>query len=396
MVLTGAYSLRTRPAVCSRARSGRLYNRRMTRTAAEVTGNSLDATGELALDRALRRAWAPVCRADELTDRPLPVRLSGETLVLARLGNEIAAYPDLCVHRGTALSLGWIDPGTAAAPDGSAPVGEPCLVCPYHGWTYDRTGTVRRIPAVHGRSIPRRARIERYAAVEHIGLIWVLLDPGPGGWESPAPLFPLPHAPWWGDPALRTIPINTYDWACSPARRIENFIDFSHFPWVHEGVLGDRAKPLSPEHVVESDGETIRFEIALEEPQTSVKGDTQPGTKVQRDPTTYTVHMPYSVTLDQRLPNGNRFILFIAASPLSAKETRTFTWNARTYRMEPEADEELAGFQVLILDQDQPITQSQRPEALPVDLSEELHIAGPDQASIEFRRILGRIADAAR
>ena len=106
--------------------------------------------------------------------------------------------------------------------------------------------------------------------------------------------------------------------------------------------------------------------------------------------------MPYSVTLDQRLPNGNRFILFIAASPLSAKETRTFTWNARTYRMEPEADEELARFQELILDQDQPITQSQRPEALPVDLSEELHIAGPDQASIEFRRILGRIADAAR
>ena len=165
---------------------------------------------------------------------------------------------------------------------------------------------------------------------------------------------------------------------------------------MHEGVLGDRAKPLSPEHVVESDGETIRFDIALEEPQTSVKGDTQPGIKVQRDPTTYTVHMPYSVTLDQRLPNGNRFILFIAASPLSAKETRTFTWNARTYRMEPEADEELARFQELILDQDQPITQSQRPEALPVDLSEELHIAGPDQASIEFRRILGRIADAAR
>ena len=103
--------------------------------------------------------------------------------------------------------------------------------------------------------------------------------------------------PWWGDPKLRTIPINTYDWKSSPARRIENFIDFSHFPWVHEGILGDRAKPLSPDHVVESDGETIKFQIALEEPQTSVKGDVVPGAKVQRDPTTYTVHLPYSVTL---------------------------------------------------------------------------------------------------
>ena len=84
------------------------------------------------------------------------------------------------------------------------------------------------------------------------------------------------------------------------------------------------------------------------------------------------------------------------ASPLSSKETRTFTWNARSYRLEPSADAELAAFQQLILDQDRPITESQRPEQLPVDLSEELHIAGPDQASIEFRRHLGRIAALGR
>lgn len=365
----------------------------MSRPASE---NRLDAAGELALDRALRRAWMPVCIADELRDRPLPVRLSGEALVVVRLGGRVAAFPDLCVHRGTALSLGWVDDGSAPAPDGSPATGEACLVCPYHGWSYDQAGTVRRIPAVHGRSIPRRARIERYAAVERAGLVWVLLDPGPGGWERPEALYPLPEVPWWGDPKLRTIPISTYDWACSPARRIENFIDFSHFPWVHEGVLGDRAKPVSPEHVVQSLGDTISFQIALEEPQTSVKGDAAPGTKVQRDPTTYTVHLPYAVTLDQQLPEGHRFILFIAASPLSAKETRTFTWNARSYNLDPAADADLADFQRLILDQDRPITESQRPEQLPVDLSEELHIAGPDQASIEYRRALGAMADAER
>jgi vanillate O-demethylase monooxygenase subunit len=358
----------------------------------EAGPNDLDAAGEAALDQALRSAWMPVCQSGELTDRPLPIRLFGETLVVARLGDTVAAFPDLCVHRGTALSLGWVDPGTSPAPDGSPATGEACLVCPYHGWSYGQSGEVKRIPAVHGRAIPRRARIERYAATEHLGLVWVLLEPGPGGWEHPAPLYPLPEAPWWGDPSLRTIPITTYDWKCSPARRIENFIDFSHFPWVHEGILGDRAKPLSPDHVVESSETTISFQIALEEPQTSVKGDGAPGAKVQRDPTTYTVHLPYSVTLDQQLPEGNRFVLFIAASPLSSKETRTFTWNARSYRLDPSNDTELADFQRLILDQDQPITESQRPEELPVDLSAELHIAGPDQASIEFRRHLGKVA----
>ena len=97
------------------------------------------------------------------------------------------------------------------------------------------------------------------------------------------------------------------------------------------------------------------------------------------------------MTLDQRLPGGHRFLLFLACSPV-ARRCRSFTWNARTYKLEPEADAELAAFQAVILDQDRPIAESQRPEELPVDLSRELHIAGPDQASIQYRR---RLADLA-
>ena len=79
----------------------------------EAGPNELDAAGEAALDLALRSAWMPVCQSSELTDRPLPVRLSGEALVVVRLGGTVTAFPDLCVHRGTALSLGWVDPGTS-------------------------------------------------------------------------------------------------------------------------------------------------------------------------------------------------------------------------------------------------------------------------------------------
>ena len=359
----------------------------------------LDVAGEERLHRALRRCWHPVCRVSELAEKPLAVNLLDERLVVVRLGSEIAAFPDLCVHRGTALSLGWVDDGSQPAPDGSGSVGEACLVCAYHGWSYDRRGMVRRIPAVHGRSIPNRARVARYATVEAVGLVWVLLEPGPGGWEQPEARYSLPQAgSWWDAEGYRTIPIETYDWACSAARRVENFVDFSHFPWVHPDVLGDRSKPLSPEHEVRDDGTTISFDVALEEPQASVKGDTAPGAKVQRDPTTYTLHMPLSVTLDQRLPpsadhpDGNHFVLFLAAAPLTGRRCRSFTWNARTYKLGPENDAELAAFQALILDQDRPIAESQRPEELPVDLSQELHIAGPDKASIAYRRRLAELA----
>jgi len=57
----------------------------------ERAGNQLDAAGEAALERALRRAWHPVCRADELTDAPKAVRLCGEALVVVRLGGQVAA-----------------------------------------------------------------------------------------------------------------------------------------------------------------------------------------------------------------------------------------------------------------------------------------------------------------
>ena len=53
--------------------------------------NQLDAAGEAALERALRRAWHPVCRADELTEKPKAVRLCGEALVVVRLGGQVAA-----------------------------------------------------------------------------------------------------------------------------------------------------------------------------------------------------------------------------------------------------------------------------------------------------------------
>src|SRR5262249_32005209 len=150
------------------------------------------------------------------------------------------------------------------------------------------------------------------------------LEPGAGGWEHPSSAYPLPDAAsWWGAEGYRTIPIETYDWACSAARRVENFVDFSHFPWVHPGILGDRAKPLSPEHEVRDDGVTISSDTAREEPQGRVKGDVSPGIKVQRDPTPYLLPLPLSVTLDQRLPpstdqaDANHFVLFLACAPLS-------------------------------------------------------------------------------
>ena len=346
-----------------------------------VTDNPHDQAGEARLYRALRRFWHPVLWADELADRPVAARLLDEPIVLVRLAGEVRAFRDLCVHRGTALSLGWVDDG--------------CLVCPYHGWTYDPSGICTRIPASHGTNIPAKARILRYAAVEHAGLVWVCLEGGADP-EAPAAGFPLPDFPEWGDPDYRLIKIPQYDWHCSAARRVENFVDFSHFAWVHEGILGDRSNPEIPDHEVYRTDSTLWFRLGIEEPATALKGDTDSDgrEKIQREPSHYTLSMPFTVRLDQPLPDDRHFVLFVASCPISAKETRNFTWNARNYDLEPERDQAFVDFQQLILEQDRVVVESQRPEELPIDLSEELHIKGVDRVSIDYRRWLGEIAAA--
>jgi vanillate O-demethylase monooxygenase subunit len=45
----------------------------------------------------------------------------------------------------------------------------------------------------------------------------------------------------------------------------------------------------------------------------------------------------------------------------------------------------------LIVSQDRPIVESQRPEELPVDLTEELHIKSVDRVSVEYRRWLDEL-----
>ena len=82
---------------------------------------------------ALKACRHPVAYAHELADAPIRRRLLGEDLVLWRdSGGTPHALRDLCIHRGTALSLGRV-------------VGDR-IMCPYHGWQYGGDGVCTLIP----------------------------------------------------------------------------------------------------------------------------------------------------------------------------------------------------------------------------------------------------------
>src|SRR5262245_10659156 len=98
-------------------------------------------------DPVLVNDWHPVASLEQLQEKAiLNVRLLEEELVIWRAANgEIYVWQDLCLHRGTRLSLGKTD--------GSH------LICPYHGWSYNTQGRCVRIPAHPDQIPPARAKV---------------------------------------------------------------------------------------------------------------------------------------------------------------------------------------------------------------------------------------------
>jgi len=75
-------------------------------------------------DPVLLNDWHPIAKSSDVPERTiLPARLLGEDLVIWRMNGEVRVWQDLCVHRGTRLSLGHLKGDH--------------LECAYHGWTYD-------------------------------------------------------------------------------------------------------------------------------------------------------------------------------------------------------------------------------------------------------------------
>jgi phenylpropionate dioxygenase-like ring-hydroxylating dioxygenase large terminal subunit len=291
--------------------------------------------------------------------------LLGRDLVAFRHEDGVSVFDDVCIHRGTALSLGWITEGR--------------LTCAYHGWQYDRTGRCVRIPALPpGSPIPRKACATVHRSEEAYGLVWVALE------EPVAPIPSFPHREW-DDQNYRGFLALKCDWKTSAGRAVENFMDFSHFPFVHEGLLGSRDRTVvEPHTIVETDyGFSYWFQQA--EPSTLHSGEDELVTWE------YYLYRPFTIHLKKITPNGNATLISMAASPTDGERTLMWVWIVRNYDKDPSADQGFADFSNTIMEQDRVVVESQRPERIPVDLKEELHLKVPDASGIAFRRMLSTI-----
>lgn len=318
---------------------------------------TVESVGAVSM-RALRDFWHPVAFADDVGAGPQAVVLLEEELCLWRDDEgRLAAMRDLCIHRGTPLTLGWVDGDR--------------IVCGYHGWSYRRDGACTRIPSVPAnRHIPPKARVESYQVEERYGIIWVCLG---------APRAGIPEFPDYGDDNYHTFLVEQEDWNANAARLIENFVDTAHFAWVHDGLLGRRDQPEVPPTRVRRVGNTIEVELEM-----AVKSGVHLGTS---SAIWDQVTLPFTVRQVRRDPFGGRHLVFLAVSPVSRGKLRRFSYKMRDFDLDG-PDDHFIEKSRLVAEQDRAIVERQRPEELPVDLTAELHIKGADDAALMYRKAL--------
>jgi vanillate O-demethylase monooxygenase subunit len=170
-------------------------------------------------------------------------------------------------------------------------------------------------------------------------------------------------------------------------------MDFAHFAFVHDGVLGSRDDPEVPEHDVWRATESeLQFYRKVREPIEGITGyeSSEPMIDVEYK---YRLTMPISIHFDRHyLPGESRYVLFMAVSPVGPKHARSFWYQARNYALDAR-DQDFLDFEHFVQEQDRPIVESQRPEMLPHDLTAELHIKAADKVSVQYRKWLVELTD---
>ncbi len=190
----------------------------MAQTSQEVVQAARKAGSRMA-DRNtpfIYNEWYVAAFADEVGRSLLRRTLLGRDVILYRTeGGQAVALDNRCIHRSYPLSEGFLDGDT--------------VVCGYHGFRYDVTGTLVQVPSQD--RCPKGVGVRQYPIVERGPLLWIWLG------EEEADPARLPPHQWITEP----------DWVCSKGyfhlqgnyvSLHENLLDLTHLSFLHAKSFG--------------------------------------------------------------------------------------------------------------------------------------------------------------
>lgn len=320
----------------------------------------------------LRRLWHPIGRIESFGDRPQRVELLGEAFAVVVLDGEVRVFRDVCPHRFARLSDGRV-------------VGS-SIECPYHGWQFGADGRCAHIPALGADATLPNAQLESPRIQQKYGLVWVALD---------EPITDVLHIPEWDDPSLDKVWMPPVDISAAAAQAIDNFLDFSHFPFVHAGTFGsDDDRLVGDFTTTKTDdgwGFIVEYDHLIDnhEDPLVATGD-HPLTQPRR--MRYDYRVPFSANLRLELTmTGMINSIVMWCQPMSLERTRVHIVMLRN-DCPTDADKQAAvDYETRIFTEDLAVIEHLATTALPLDRGQ-VHVRS-DRHTVEFRRILRRLFD---
>jgi len=320
---------------------------------------------------ALRNAWYAVARSIDVGAGPMGVTVLGTKVVLYRSNaatNAVIAAPDRCPHREAPLSAGHVTDG--------------CLVCPYHGWTFGADGRCVRVPSsADNIPAPPRAHLATYPTVEKYGLVWICVGTPSG--DAPD----IPIIPNESDQSFRRINTPVDIWRCSATRMADNFLDISHFPFVHVGTFGiaQETEVLKVQLEDLDDGwYGYKYDVRANNTALGTLTSGQSVGVVERAMSSG-FHLPFDVRSTIVYHSGLQHILLLLSTPID-DVTSYFTfvvWRNDDFAM---SAEEIIRFDLSIGAEDKRMLE-QLDGVLPLDKTTLVNTQA-DKASVEWRRRL--------
>lgn len=319
--------------------------------------------------RTLRKCWHPVARSeDALEGVPLQVELLGEFWCVLRLDGQLAAFPDSCPHRLSALSAGSVVDGT--------------LQCSYHGYRYAMDGTCVKIPAQSpSLPIPPRANCVMAAGIQdHIGLVWLAPE---------KPLVDLPPVPEHGNPNFVYCPLEPWDWNASAAQMADNFLDLAHIPFLHLETFGVSNDEVVPDYEVERTKFSVRVGYTRTTKTLAESTDDESVSSEIRRDEVFVFTPPHHVYIYiDYVDEGAALVISMAHQPVNSSTTRLWCTNYRNdIEDTPEERKEATKFQLAVGAEDKALLERSHIKAVPLDQRYEVHTKA-DRITLEMRRVL--------
>lgn len=312
----------------------------------------------------IQNQWYAVLSSKQVKKNRLigVTRLSQKLVFWRDDAGEVFCIFDKCCHRGASLSAGKL--------------AENHVECPFHGFLYDGSGKVVRIPANgKGAKVADNYRVNAYPAKDAYGLIWVWF----GEYRAD-----LPEIPFFEE--LKTG--FTYgeiseNWNVHYTRAVENQLDVVHLPFVHKTTIGRGNRTLVNGPVVKWNDQCMTF---------YVKNEYDSGQKPQKPGEIADYEKLFHLQL--QMPNiwqniiSDKLRVFAAFAPVDEENTRIYLRFYQSFMRVPVLRTLVNALSALtntvILHQDRRVVLTQLPKKTEFSMKENL-VQG-DLPILEFRK----------